>query len=114
ADTKLAINDNTISSNTSVGSGGGLYVFAPGVGLPSSVEIRNNTLTNNVAGPDPGDGAFGAFGGAMTIFTDSLTTLDTASVVITNNTIDGNAAHKSVDGYPAYGGGIFVATGIYL
>jgi hypothetical protein len=114
ADTKLAINDNTISSNTSVGSGGGLYVFAPGVGFPSVVEIKNNTLTGNVAGPDPGDGAFGAFGGAMTIFTDTLTTLDTASVVITNNTIDGNTAHKAVDGYPAYGGGVFAATGIYL
>jgi hypothetical protein len=113
-DTKLEIKSNTISSNTSVGSGGGLYVFAPGIGQPSVVEIQNNTLTGNVAGPDPGVDALGAFGGAMTIFTDTLTSDDHSSVVITSNTIDGNAAHKAVDGYPAYGGGIFVATGIYL
>ncbi len=113
-DTKLEIKSNTISSNTSVGSGAGLYVFAPGVGVPSVVEISGNTLTGNVAGPDPADGAFGAFGGAMTIFTDTQTTVDTASVVITNNTIDGNTAHKANDGYPAYGGGVFVASGIYL
>jgi len=113
-DTKLEIKSNTISSNTSLGSGGGLYVFAPGTDQPSVVEIQNNTLTGNVAGPDPGVDAFGAFGGAMTILTDTLSSTASSSVVITNNTIDGNAAHKAVDGYPAYGGGIFVATGIYL
>ncbi|HJQ99281.1 MAG TPA: right-handed parallel beta-helix repeat-containing protein, partial [Candidatus Polarisedimenticolaceae bacterium] len=112
-DTKLQIKSNTISSNTSSQSGGGIYVAANGDGFPSVVEIQNNTLTGNVAGPDPVPGSLGTFGGAIAVFTDAYTPADSSSVVITNNAIDGNTAHKTADGYPAYGGGIFVATGAY-
>jgi hypothetical protein len=114
ADTKLQIKSNTIVSNTSVSDGGGAYVFAAGAGHPSVVEITDNIIRTNTAGPDPDlNNIFGTFGGGLTVLTGTDTSDDSSSVIITRNTIEGNTVNNPASGYGSYGGGVFLATGIY-
>ncbi len=104
---RAEIKSNTITDNTSGGDGAGIYVAASASGVPSIVEIDGNTITTNTAG----DGTYGVFGSGITVFTDTSSSADRSSVVITKNTLDGNVAKNAADGATiAYGGGIFVAT----
>jgi uncharacterized repeat protein (TIGR01451 family) len=101
------IKANTIKNNTSGSGGAGIYVDASAQGVPSLVAIDGNTVATNTAG-----GTTAAFGGGIAVFTATASDTDASSVVITNNTIDGNTAEGAAVGAAiAYGGGIFVATG---
>ena len=103
---KAQIVGNTIQSCTADQDGGGIYVDASASGIPSVVEIDGNTITTNTAG-----GAVGAFGGGLTVFTDTASTTDVSTVAITANTITGNTAKNATAGVEvSYGGGVFVAT----
>lgn len=104
---KAEIKLNTIKTNVAQSDGAGIYVDASAAGLASTVEIDANTLSANTAGA--GTGAYGA---AITVFTDTASATDSSSVAITRNTIDGNVAkNPTAGGAVSYGGGIFVATG---
>jgi dockerin type I repeat protein len=104
---KAQIVGNTIESCTADLDGGGIYVDASASGVPSVVEIDANTIATNTAG-----GVGGAFGGGVTVFTDTASATDVSTVTITANTITGNVAKNATAGAQvAYGGGIFVATG---
>ena len=104
---KTEIKANSIFTNKAGSHGAGIYVDASAIGIPSLVTIDGNTLSTNIAG-----GTTGAFGGGIAVFTDTATATDTASVVITRNTLDGNVANSpAASAGIAYGGGIFVATG---
>lgn len=101
------IKGNSIFTNTSGSHGAGIYVDASANGLPSLVTIDGNILSSNTAG-----GTIAASGGGIAVFTSTASSNDTSSVVLTNNTLDGNVANSPVVGTAnAYGGGIYVATG---
>ena len=101
------ITSNTIQNNTSGSHGGGIYVDASAQGVPSLVTITSNVVSTNTAG-----GTAAAFGGGIAVVTGTASAADASRVVITGNTLDGNAADGVTGGAAiAYGGGIFVATG---
>ena len=104
---KAEIKSNAILNNTSGSHGAGIFVDASASGIPSLVTIDGNALTTNTAG-----GTTAAFGGGIAVFMDTMSAADSSSVVMTNNTLDGNVAKNATgDAALAYGGGIFVATG---
>ena len=104
---KAQIKFNVIKENTADEHGGGVYVDAVGDGIPSLVEIAENSILDNTAG-----GATGGFGGGLAVFTDTFSANDSSTVTITTNVLDGNTAVNATDGSTvSYGGGIFVATG---
>ena len=113
-DDTLQIESNTISSNTASQDGAGIFLIASAVGGTSNATIENNVVRNNTSGPDTRPSAPQTFGGGITVLTDTALGTDEVSVAITSNTIEGNVLHNpSVSGEGSYGGGIFVATGVY-
>jgi uncharacterized repeat protein (TIGR01451 family) len=116
---KAEIRSNAIQNNTSGSHGAGIYVDATADGVPSLVEIDGNRVGNTVGKtvtPNIAGGTTGAFGAGITVITGTMSAADSSSVVITNNTLDGNVAKNETCPLPciptiAYGGGIFVATG---
>lgn len=111
---KLEIDTNTIVSNTAQHDAGGIFVIATAIDGTSNVEIHNNIVRTNTAGPDTRATAPATFGGGITVLTDTALDTDHVNVAITKNTIEGNVLNNpSVSGAGSYGGGIFVATGVY-
>jgi uncharacterized protein DUF1565 len=114
AEDAAEIKSNTVTSNESVLDGAGMFIAVLANDGKSKVEIQDNIIRDNIAGPDPRPNGPATFGGGMTVLTDASLDTDELSVVITNNTIEGNTLHSpSVSGQGSYGGGIFVATGVY-
>ncbi len=98
---------NSVFTNKSGSHGAGIYVDASASGIPSLVTIDGNTVTSNAAG-----GTTAGWGGGIAVFTNTVSSTDTSSVVLTGNTLDGNVANGPAVGTAnAYGGGLFVATG---
>jgi len=104
------IENNSITNNESValtaqpesGDGGGIYAVARAndpagvdcIGGNATVEILNNSIVGNTAGRD---------GGGALAFTNADGTRS-ASIVVTQNTIDDNSSNQDVSGY---GGGAY-------
>lgn len=107
---KTSIRFNSILSNTAATDGGGLFVGAVGnFGQPSVIEILNNIVSGNTAG----NGSVGAAGGGMAIVIGTASAADSASVVVSGNTLNGNIA-KNATGNTAFadGAGIFVTSNL--
>lgn len=81
----LALDNVTVSNNTSAGEGGGIYAF-----YSSSVEMNQSTISNNVASGDGGGLSANFFGSAIE-----------ARLRISNSVVSANTAG-------AYGGGLSV------
>ena len=90
------ISGNTISGNTAIGSGGGIYLDN------SAPNITFNTITNNTA-TFVADNNSRGFGGGIFVTGNDI------SPLISGNTIDNNTATSSGNGNSCgYGGGIYL------
>jgi hypothetical protein len=112
----IVVTGNTVRNNAAVfqndgrpGLGGGVYVnaAAPGGGCAGSVTVR--LQSNTIAGNNSD-----ASGGGVFAFTNSAQG-QTASITITENTIDNNGAgsiaqYSNGDYVLGFGGGVYVST----
>jgi hypothetical protein len=89
ASTKLNLVGSTITGNTAVSDGGGLFVFGAGATL------TNSTIVNNLAGAGTGGGLGMQNSGA-----------GTATVIVINNTIAFNRSNANGGGITAISGSL--------
>jgi hypothetical protein len=89
ASTKLNLVGSTITGNTAVSDGGGLFVFGAGATL------TNSTIVNNLAGTGTGGG-----------FSIQNSSVGTATVIVNNNTIAFNRSGTNGGGIAALSGSL--------
>jgi hypothetical protein len=108
---KATISFNRIENNKAKCDGAGISVRAYAFGgKGSDVTLdQNEILSNTVESPCGASPEEPLLGGGISIRAYTDAALDTSTVVVTSNTIDGNAVLQDAE-RPAYGGGLAVLT----